>query len=118
MVPRTYPAGIVLASATAAQAAVSFVAFGLPAIGPDLRHEFGLSLPELGAVLTANLFGSGLALVAAGVAVDRFGSRRTMLLGTGLGSIGLVCAGFADTKHVLFAALLVSGVGSAVVPVA
>jgi MFS family permease len=94
------------------------VAFGLPALGPELRHAFGLSLPELGAVLTANFLGSGLALVAAGIAVDRFGSRRTMLLGSCLGSLGLGSAGVAGTTPALFAGLLVSGIGSAIVPVA
>ena len=118
MASRTYPAGVVLASAAAAQAAASFVAFGLPAIGPELRRTYGLSLPELGAILTASLFGSGFALLVAGIAVDRFGSRRTMLAGTALASAGLVAAGVANSKEVLFAALFVSGIGAAAVPVA
>jgi MFS family permease len=108
----------VLTAAAAAQAAVSFLTFGLPAIGPQLRHTFGLSLPELGAVLTANLLGSGLALILAGVMVDRFGSRAAMLGGTAIATGGLVAAALASSKVPLFFALLVSGVGSAVVPVA
>jgi MFS family permease len=108
----------VLASASAAQAAVSFVTFGLPAIGPGLRREFGLSLPELGAVLTANLFGAGLALIAAAIAVDHVGARRATFGGTVLATLGLGIAATAHSKLLLFAALLVSGVGSAVVPVA
>jgi MFS family permease len=114
----TYRAGLVLATASAAQAAVAFINFGLPAIGPELRHEYGLSLPELGAIVTASLFGSGLALVAAGIAVDRYGSRRATLVGTALGSAGLAAAALADSKWLLFASLLASGIGSAVVPVA
>jgi MFS family permease len=94
------------------------VTFGLPAIGPELRRAYGLSLPELGAVLTANLLGAGLALIAAGIAVDRFGSRAAMLAGTSLATGGLVAAAFADSKGALFGALVVSGLGSAVVPVA
>jgi MFS family permease len=109
---------VVLAWAAAAQAAVAFTNFGLPAIGPELRRAYGLSLPELGAVVTASLFGSGLALIVAGIAVDRLGSRRTVLAGTALGAAGLAAAGAADTKEVLFAGLLVSGIGSAAVPVA
>jgi len=115
---RAYSAGTVLAFAAAAQAAVSFVAFGLPAIGPELRRTYGLSLPELGAILTVCLFGSGLALIPAGIAVDRLGSRLTMLGGAALGSAGLVTAGLAGSKEALFAALLVFGIGGAVVPVA
>ncbi len=107
-----------LAAASAAQAAVAFVSIGLPAIGPELSHEFSLSLAALGAVLTANLFGSGLALIAAGIAVDRFGARIPTLVGTALAATGLAVAATAGTAPVLFVALVVSGVGSAVVPVA
>lgn len=110
--------GAVLAGASGAQASVSFVTFGLPAIGPQLQDDFGLSLFELGAVLGAGLLGSGVALVAAGVAVDRAGARRSMLAGTALATAGLVAAALATSKGVLLAALVVFGLGSAVVPVA
>ena len=108
----------VLAAASAAQAAVSFISFGLPAIGPQLRHHYGLSLPELGAVLTAYLLGSGVALIAAGVAVDRFGSRAAALVGTALGTAGLVGAAESSSAALLFASLFAAGVGGSVVPVA
>jgi MFS family permease len=108
----------VLASASAAQAAVSFVNFGLPSIGPDLRHHFGLTLPELGAVLTAALFGSGLALIAAGIAVDRLGARRATFAGTIIATAGLAGAAAAPSTGVLFMTLAISGIGSSVVPVA
>lgn len=107
-----------LAAASAAQAGIAFVNFGLPAIGTELSRTFGLSLAELGAVLTANLFGSGLALIAAGVVVDRFGTRIPTLAGTVLAVIGLAVAAKAGSAPVLFAALVVSGIGSAVVPIA
>ncbi len=109
---------IVLVAATAAQVAVSFVNFGLPSIGPDLRAEFDLSLAELGAVLTAGLLGSGLALIAASIAVERAGTRATTLGGTALGAVGLAAAAVAGSKEVLFVSLVVFGIGSAVVPVA
>ena len=41
-----------------------------------------MSLFWLGAVLAAGLLGSGIALIVAGIAVDRLGARRAMLLGT------------------------------------
>lgn len=118
MTGRASSAKAVLVGATAAQVGVSFVAFGLPAIGPEIRSAFDLSLPQLGAVLAASLFGSSLALLLAGVAVDRFGSRATMLVGTALGSGGLVAASLVSSKWVLIAALMASGIGSAAVPVA
>lgn len=107
-----------LTAATAAQAAVSFVNFGLPAIGPQLRHEFGLGLPALGAVLSAGFLGSAVSLVAAGVAVDRLGSRTAMAAGTALGAAGLAGAALAGSPLPLGAALVVFGAGSSVVTIA
>jgi len=108
----------VLAAASAAQAAVSFVNFGLPSIGPDLRSHYGLSLPELGAVLTAALLGSGVTLMGAGVAVDRIGARRTTFAGSMLAAAGLAAAAASESKGLLFVALVVSGIGSSVIPIA
>jgi MFS family permease len=100
------------------QAALSFVGFGLPAIGPQLREHYGLSLPELGAVLTASFLGAGVALIPAGAIVDRVGSRLAVLGGTALATAGLVAAAASPSGALLFGSLLVSGVGSSVVPVA
>jgi MFS family permease len=108
----------VLAAASAAQASVSVVAFGLPAIGPDLRDAYGLSLPMLGAALAANILGSGVFLIAAGFLVDRFGARPSMLVGTAIGAGGLAAAGFAPGPEALVALLFLSGAGSSVVPIA
>lgn len=107
-----------LAGASVAQAAVSLVNFGLPAIGPELLTDYDLTLFELGAVLSAGLLGAGVALIGAGVLVDRIGARRSMLAGTALGTVGLALAAAAGSKHLLFWALVVFGVGSAVVPIA
>jgi MFS family permease len=110
--------GIVLTWASAAQASVSLVNYGLPAIGPQLSDELEMSLFELGAVVAAGLLGSGVALIAAGVAVDRLGARRATLIGTVVATAGLVAAAFAPGTWPLFGALLVFGLGSAVTPVA
>lgn len=101
-----------------AQAAVSFVSFGLPSIGPELRAELGLSLAELGAVLTAGLLGSGLALIPAGAAVDRFGARAATLVGSLLAMAGLAAAAAAGGLALFLPALVLFGVGAAVVPIA
>jgi MFS family permease len=117
MTARSPSARAVLVGASAAQAAVSFVGFGLPAIGPQLREAYGLSLPELGAVLTANVLGAGVALILTGMLVDRFGTRAAVLGGTALATAGLVAAAFSSSKALLFVSLFVSGAGSAAVPV-
>ncbi|HEU4448581.1 MAG TPA: MFS transporter [Gaiellaceae bacterium] len=111
--PRT-----VLAAAASAQASVSVVAFGLPAVGPDLREAYGLSLTMLGAALAATILGSGTFLLAAGLVVDRYGARRSMLAGTAIGAGGLAAAGFAPGQEALVGLLFLSGSGSAVVPIA
>jgi MFS family permease len=56
-------------------------------------------------------------LIAAAVAVDRFGSRAAMLAGTFLATGGLLAAALVGSKVALFTTRLV-GLGSAVVPVA
>ncbi len=114
---RPTPAAV-LAGASVAQATVSLVNFGLPAIGSELLEDFDLTLFELGAVLTGGLLGAGVALIGAGVLVDRIGARRSMLAGTALGALGLAVAAAAPSKQLLFCALVVFGIGSAVVPIA
>lgn len=111
--PRT-----VLFWASAAQVANSLLNFGLPAIGPELQEEFSVDLFGLGALLTASLLGSGVALLAVGIAVDRYGGRVTTLVGVGLGAAGLAAAAFASSAAVLFALLFVSGLGMAAIPIA
>jgi MFS family permease len=108
----------VLIVASAAQVAVSFVNFGLPAIGPQLRVELGLGLPAIGAVLTAAFLGSGASLLGFGVAVDRLGSRVAVGAGTALGAVALTVAAFADDGWSLGLPLGVFGFGSSVVTVA
>jgi MFS family permease len=114
----TPSARAVLVAASAAQAAVSFVTLGLPSIGPQLREAYGLSLAGLGAVLTASLLGAGLALIPAGVIVDRLGLRAAIVGGTAVAAGALVAAAFTTSNELLLVTLFVSGVGSAVVPVA
>ena len=108
----------VLGWATAAQAATSLMNFGLPAIGPQLGKEFGLGLASLGAVLTASLLGSGLALIPASKAVDRAGARATTIAGGALASGALAAAAFARSGAVLMALLVLAGLGMAAIPIA
>lgn len=107
-----------LTAAAVAQAACSFMVLGLPAIGPQLRGELGLSLPMLGALLATMQFGTGVGLIAAGRAADRWGARASISLGTAAAAIGLATGALMHTVAAVFAGLLLAGVGSAVVPVA
>ena len=62
--------------------------------------------------------GSGLALVPAGMLVDRHGARRILLAGGTITAAGLIGAAFAPNVYWYGAMLFVAGVGGAGVPVA
>jgi MFS family permease len=110
--------GTLLVGASVAQAAVSYLVLGLPSIGPQLRVHFGLGLPELGALLATMQVGSGIALIGAGQAVDRWGSRSSTRVGTAIAVFGMVVGAAANSVALLFVGLLLGGIGSAIVPVA
>lgn len=109
---------LVLIGASAAQMAVAFINFGLPSVGPALRTEYGLSLPAYGAAVTATLIGAGVSLAGWGVIVDRFGSRRSVLVGTVIAVVSVVAAAATRSPAVVIAALFCSGLGTSVVPIA
>src|SRR5262245_33851175 len=72
----------------------------------------------LGAVLTAGLVGSGVSLIAAGVAVDRYGARTVTLAGTALGTASRAGAAFASGPALLIPLLFLFGVGTSAIPIA
>jgi MFS family permease len=64
----------VLAVSVVAQATFLGVVFqGLPVLGPVLRSAYGLSLGQLGLVLSSAAVGMLVTLLAWGAAADRFG---------------------------------------------
>jgi MFS family permease len=109
---------VMLLGASAAQAACSFMVLGLPAIGPQLRQQFGLSLVALGALLVTMQFGTGVGLVWAGKAADRWGARAATRAGSVGAAVGLTLGAAAPSVVVLCAGLFLAGAASAVIPVA
>ncbi|MGN6379672.1 MAG: MFS transporter [Gaiellales bacterium] len=108
----------ILVLAVASQAAFSMISFGLPAIGADIRSTFGLGPAGFGAVYAAVGIGSALALVPAGMLVDRIGARRMLIGGGIVNAAGLVAAGLTTEAVSFSIALFVAGIGGAAVPVA
>jgi MFS family permease len=104
--------------AVIAQSAVSVVQFGLPAIGMEIRGQFGLGPAGFGAVFAAVGLGSAVALIPTGMLVDRFGARPVLLVGAGINLVAYLAASLADSAAVFSAAIFVAGIGSAAVPVA
>lgn len=106
---------VVLGAGMLAQAGISAVQLGLPAIAPRLRAELGLSLAQVGALLAAPSLGIILTLLAWGALADRIGDRRVIGLGLAGAALALAAAGWAvDSAWAVAACLLAAGaLGSA-----
>ena len=104
--------------AVIAQAAVSVVQFGLPAIGVDIQNTFGLGPAGFGAVFAAVGLGSAVALIPAGMLVDRFGARPVLLTGATINFCAYLAASVAPNAALFAAAIFLAGIGSSAVPVA
>jgi MFS family permease len=104
--------------AVIAQAAVSVVQFGLPAIGIEIQNTFGLGPAGFGAVFAAVGLGSAVALIPAGMLVDRFGARPVLLIGAAINFCAYLAASAAPNAALFAAAIFLAGIGSSAVPVA
>lgn len=101
---------VVLAVGALAQGVNAAGFLGLPSITPQLRAHFGLDLAEVGLLVGAVNLGNVLALVAWGLAADRYGERLVMTAGLA-GTAGcLAVAGLVDSPVQAGLALLASGV--------
>jgi sugar phosphate permease len=100
----------ILAVSVAAQATFLGAVFqGLPVLGPMLRSAYGLSLGQLGLVLSSVAVGILATLLAWGAAADRFGERRVMMVGLLGAAVALLVATQTSGVFGLVAALLVAG---------
>jgi sugar phosphate permease len=99
----------VLAAGVLAQAALSAVQLGLPAIAPALRDELGLSLAQVGVVLASVSWGITALLLGWGWLADRAGERLVVSVGLAGGACALAAGAFATTFGALVAALAVTG---------
>src|SRR5690349_5829363 len=99
----------VLAAGVLAQAALSAVQLGLPAIAPALRDELGLSLAQVGAVLASVSWGITALLLVWGWLADRAGERIVVSVGLAGGACALAAGAFTTTFGGLVAALVVTG---------
>ncbi|MEU5691344.1 MFS transporter [Actinosynnema sp. NPDC020468] len=99
---------VVLAVGALAQGVNAAVFLGLPAITPQLREHFGLTLPQVGVLLGAVNLGTMVALVPWGAVADRRGERLVMAVG-GFGSAAFLAVTALDGPVVAGVALV--GVG-------
>lgn len=104
--------------AASSQASISVASWGLGALGPEFRQEFGLSAAALGALLAAGFIGNAVILIPAGTLVDRIGPRRPLIVGGVLSGAALVAAGLAPSPLLVGGGLFLFGVVAAFVSVA
>jgi MFS family permease len=97
----------VLAAGTLAQASFSASSVGLPALGPSLKSQYGLSLSETGVVLGAIGIGMLFTLLPWGLVADRVDER--WVIATGLtGAAGALAAASATQGYAAVTAALVA----------
>lgn len=95
---------VVLAAGTLAQASFSASSVGLPALGPALKSEYGLTLGETGVVLAGIGIGMLFTLLPWGLVADRIDERWVIATGlTGASAMLIV----ASTTHTFGAVTVV-----------
>jgi sugar phosphate permease len=87
---------VVLAAGTLAQASFSVSSVGLPALGPALESDYGLTLAETGVVLAGIGIGMLFTLLPWGLVADRIDERWVIAAGL-TGAAALLVA--ASTTH-------------------
>ena len=108
----------ILALAIASQAAYSLISFGLPAIALEIRDRLDIGVAGFGAVFAAVSLGSALAMIPAGMLVDRVGARWVLVIGGIVNGLGTLAAATLTAPAAFAGALLVAGIGGSAVPVA
>jgi MFS family permease len=106
-----------LVLALACQASISIVQWGLGVIAPDLQEQYDLSAASLGALVNATAFGNAVALMVAGVIVDRSGPRKPLLYAGSACGLLLIAGSLLTNPVGLGIALFASGVAGALVAV-
>jgi len=102
-----------LALVTSAQAGSSIVQQGLGSLGPFLTASFALSHAQLGIVFGMMMTGATAAVAISGLAVDKYGERRLILLSGIVMGAALILAAFVHSYVWLVAWMTLAGVGYA-----
>jgi len=107
--PRSRYRWTVLGAGVVAQASYAATGLGLPAIAPQIRDDYGLTLTQVGVVLAASFLGSVPTLLLWGLVADRIGERFVMAAGLTAAAGALVWAAYTSSFAMLVAALAVAG---------
>ncbi len=80
---------------------------------PLIRHELGLSIADMGLLLSAFLWAYAFAQLPGGALVDRVGPHRLLAAGLGLWSLAQTAAGLVTSFAQFSAARVLLGLGEA-----
>ena len=93
---------------------VNYIDRATLAIGnPLIRHDLGLSVAEMGFLLSAFLWAYAFSQLPTGALVDRLGPRRLLSAGLGLWSLAQLLGGVVGTYSQFICARVLLGVGEA-----
>lgn len=85
----------------------------LAVANPLIRHDMGLSIAEMGLLLSAFLWAYAFAQLPIGAMIDRFGPRRLLAAGLTLWSLAQLICGMVTSTAQFFAARVLLGIGEA-----
>ncbi|MDO9712074.1 MFS transporter [Paracraurococcus lichenis] len=85
----------------------------LAVANPLIREELGLSVGDMGLLLSAFLWAYAFSQLPVGALVDRLGPRKMLAAGLGLWSLAQAAGGFVTSFAQFFAARVVLGIGEA-----
>jgi MFS family permease len=92
--------------------ASQFLRNSVGVIAPNLAAEIGLSAGEIGLLSSAFFFAFAAAQLPLGIAIDRYGPKRCMLVCAVIAVAGAVAFALATTPAALVAARVLMGLGS------
>ena len=104
---------VVLAVGCLGTAVVGVLRQGLPALGPEFRDTFGLTLGEVGFVFGALATGMTIGLVPWGVLADRTGERVVLAGGLLLTAAAMAAAALAGSFALLLVGFFFTGLFAA-----
>lgn len=89
-----------------------FLRNSIGVIAPNLASELGLSAGEIGLLSSTFFFAFAGVQIPLGVALDRYGPRRCMLVCAGIAVAGAILFAYATAPSVLIFARVLMGIGS------
>jgi len=93
---------------------VNYIDRATLAVGnPLIREELGLSVADMGLLLSAFLWAYAFSQLPAGALVDRLGPRRMLTMSLGLWSLAQLLGGLVRSFGEFFAARVLLGIGEA-----